>query len=549
MRPRTAAAVLCLVAVLHTWPIATAPWQSSLHHNGDAEYSAWSLAWVAHTLVRDPLNLFNANIFAPERLTLAYSEPVITPALAGAPLHWAGASPVLVYNLLLIAGLTLTGLSAWLVVWRWTGSGSAALVAGSLAAFNMHQLNRLPHLMAAHLWGPAVALYLTDRLAAGPTRRDVLLLALVVAGTAATSLYAAVMVAAAVAVVIVAHRLPRRATMASAAAVGLGLLIASPVLVPYVLLAADGMTRALETVARWSATPAAYISSTSHLHAGWSAPFFSHDQNVFFAGFTAIALALIGLSAGRLVPGSRRALIIAAVTVAGFLLSLGPATPPYRWLYEVALPLKGLRAPSRFGYLYLLGVALAAGVGVAWIEHVVRTRSRVLSRLVAALALVLVTAEAWQGPIQTTPFHGIPPIYATLRDIETPVVLVELPFPRVAVVYENGEYMVNSISHWRPIMNGSSGFTPYSYRDRVSPFNRFPDAEALLALYAEGATHVMVNAERFSSRRYDQVREWIATQQDFVLIASDEEGRYLYEVANLSAAMLDAAPEISDAVP
>src|SRR5262245_34392401 len=168
MRPRTAAAVLGLLAVLHTWPLATAPWRLSLNYNADAEYSEWSLAWVAHTIVRDPLNLFNANIFAPERLTLAYSEPVITPALAAAPLHWAGASPVFVYNLLLLIGLVLTAFSAWLVVWRWTGSGGAALVAGSLAAFNVHQLNRLPHLQAAHLWGPALALYLTDRLVEGP---------------------------------------------------------------------------------------------------------------------------------------------------------------------------------------------------------------------------------------------------------------------------------------------------------------------------------------------------------------------------------------------
>ena len=40
----------------------------------------------------------------------------------GAPLLWAGASPVLVYNLLIIAGLALSGWSMYLLMRRWTGS-------------------------------------------------------------------------------------------------------------------------------------------------------------------------------------------------------------------------------------------------------------------------------------------------------------------------------------------------------------------------------------------------------------------------------------------
>ncbi|HUF48177.1 MAG TPA: hypothetical protein VMM93_10195 [Vicinamibacterales bacterium] len=40
--------------------------------------------WIARTLPTDPLNLFSAPIFAPERGTLACSEPTIAPALLGA---------------------------------------------------------------------------------------------------------------------------------------------------------------------------------------------------------------------------------------------------------------------------------------------------------------------------------------------------------------------------------------------------------------------------------------------------------------------------------
>ena len=47
------------------------------------------------------------------------------PALAGAPLTWAGFDPVLVYNLLVIAGFILSGFAmAWLVS-RWTDDRAA----------------------------------------------------------------------------------------------------------------------------------------------------------------------------------------------------------------------------------------------------------------------------------------------------------------------------------------------------------------------------------------------------------------------------------------
>ncbi len=47
---------------------------------------------------------------------------MFVPSVMGAPLLWAGASPVLVYNLLIIAGLALSGWSMYLLMRRWTGS-------------------------------------------------------------------------------------------------------------------------------------------------------------------------------------------------------------------------------------------------------------------------------------------------------------------------------------------------------------------------------------------------------------------------------------------
>ena len=115
-----------LLAVVHTWPLATDPATLSRNDNGDALLNEWILAWVAHQLPRAPLQLFQANIFYPAQDTLAFSEPLIVPALLGAPVRWLGGSPVLVHNLLLLAGLALTVFAGYALVREWTGDHLAA---------------------------------------------------------------------------------------------------------------------------------------------------------------------------------------------------------------------------------------------------------------------------------------------------------------------------------------------------------------------------------------------------------------------------------------
>jgi hypothetical protein len=57
---------------------------------GDPIFSTWRLAWIAHQLSRDPLHLFDANIFAPHANALAYSDPLLLPGFVAAPFIWLG---------------------------------------------------------------------------------------------------------------------------------------------------------------------------------------------------------------------------------------------------------------------------------------------------------------------------------------------------------------------------------------------------------------------------------------------------------------------------
>jgi hypothetical protein len=524
--PLRALFVCLLLAALHTWPLVTAPHRLSLNYNADAEQGAWTLSWVAHTLPRAPHHLFDGNIFAPEQATLAYSEPMIAPALVGVPLRWLGASPVTTYNIVLIAGLTLTAWAGWFVAWRWTGSFAAGLVAGALTAFNAHLLTRLPHVMAAHAWGIPLSIYLSDRVAASPNRRDALLLALVVLATASNSIYWLALVGLVVGVTAIANvRRPRAAMRVIVAALG-GLLLATPVLWPYIEAASAGASRPLSVVAQFSASPAGYLTSLSRLHRGWTAGFFRDDVNVLFAGVTALVLAFAGTVTATWQPAHRRrVLVLLTLGASAVLLSFGPLTSLYRWLYSWVLPLRGLRAMARFGYLYLTVVAQLAAIGVAWVQS--RVRSSAVSAALAGVALALVTAEAWMPP-RLDRFTRIPPIYTLLARPASRVMLVEVPFYPPDTVFMNGEYMLNSTAHWQPLMNGTSGVTPMSYRTRADWFWYFPKDWAIDQIKKEGATHIMVHLEKFAPAEVEDIITSLPHREDLQLVASDARGHRLY---------------------
>ena len=123
----------------------------------------------------------------------------------------------------------------------------------------------------------------------------------------------------------------------------------------------------------------------------------------------------------------------------------------------------------------------------------------------------------------------MPPIYGLLADVETPVRLAEMPFWPPDMVHFNGEYVLGSTAHWQPLMNGTSGVTPMSYRRRAESFWFFPEDWAIQAVVDEGATHVMVHLHLFEHEA-PMVLAGLAEQRTLRLVAADAYGHRLYEV-------------------
>jgi len=489
----TSLVLFVTLAVVHTWPLATAPGRLSRNDNADTELNEWALAWVAHQLPRDPVRVFDANIFHPERGTLAYSEALIFQGIIAAPFLWSGASPVLAYNLVLLGGFVLTAWAMSLVVTRWTGDWIAGVVAGTVVAFNAHTLTRLPHIQAQHAEFLPLALLALDELLNRPRLSAAIWLAASVVLQALASIYLFVftVIALFVALLIRPEDWAGRRLPSVSSRVALAAALASLVLLPYLsaywAVQSRGLVRSLDETVWFAAHLRDYMTTPSRWY-GWAG-----GDVALFPGVAALALSLVAISGRAL--GDPRARMGLAIASVGVLLSFGPAVVPGYEQAFAALPLlQAIRTTSRFGYLGFVGMAILAGYGVALLRR--RLAEPWLRGVVAAIAVAAVAAEPLAAPITYEAFHGVRPIY-DLSQAGPDAVVVEVPFPPPESMHRNGQYLLNSTAHWRPMLNGYSGFTPRSYEANYGALAGFPSDRSIDALRQAGVTHVFVHLDGF----------------------------------------------------
>jgi hypothetical protein len=496
------------LAIAHTWPLASDPAHLARHDNRDTMLNEWIVAWVAHQAPRSPAHLFDANIFYPERDALAYSEPMLPQAAMALPFFAGGASPVLVYGILLIAGFALSGWSMCLVIRAWTGDWSAGVVSGAVFAFNAHLLSRMPHLQAQHVEFLPAALFALDALLSRPSVRRAAALAFWAVLQATTSVYllAATFFALAAGILsrpgdwIGVRFVPFVRALAVAAV--LAALVLVPFLLPYYHVNQDlGLTRSLTDAGQYSATWRDYLSTPSRLmFSYWSYRFFM--GTALFPGVVGLTLTAVALVRG-VAFRDRRARMCLAVGVVGVALSFGPRLPGYAALYAVVPVLRAIRATARFGYLATLSVAALAGFGVASLRRTAPARA--WPALPIAL-LVAASVESLVAPLGLTRFDGIPPIYSHVPR-NASVRVVEIPFFGSTSSQFHASYMLNSTLNWRPIVNGYSGFQPPSFYQHAQVLQEFPGGASLGLLHDLGVTDVFVHTTQVSKETLARISQ------------------------------------------
>jgi hypothetical protein len=124
--------------------------------------------------------------------------------------------------------------------------------------------------------------------------------------------------------------------------------------------------------------------------------------------------------------------------------------------------------------------------------------------------------EPLAAPLELSAYAGVPRIYDLLRD-EPDAVVVELPFHTASAGFAQARYMLNSTHHWRPMLNGYSGYRPPSFYETAEGVQAFPAPASIAWLQRRGVTHVFMAMGAYD----DQMPIRLAAVPELHQVASD----------------------------
>ncbi len=313
----------------------------------------------------------------PRRDTLAYSEALLLPGIAVAPIVWMTKNPILALNILLLAGYVLSGLATFVLVRALTGRSGAALVAAVIFAIYPYRIEQFAHVpKQLTFWWP-LALLAIHRLVNTPRWRPAVARGVAPCGR---SLHVPLQRhfrrhchrrhCRSWRRLLSRHRVRSFAWLACSAAMVVALVL--PLAGRYLTASRVVGVRSFGEVTFWSAELVDYRRAHPENARYGDDRHPGPAERRLFPGYVAPVLAL----AAFVPPIAPVTWAYAAGGLAAFDLSLGANGPGYRWLYQRFTPLQALRVPARFGMLVGLVLAVLAGLRCRADAPRARTRSR-----------------------------------------------------------------------------------------------------------------------------------------------------------------------------
>jgi hypothetical protein len=515
-------AALGVLAIVLTWP-QTAFLGSRVAAHHDATFSIWRLAWFAHQAPRAPLALLDANIFYPTRGTLTHSDPTLLESIVAAPLFWLGVSPVVIYNLLVLASFPVAGLGMYWLARRLGCAPPGSLVGAVIYAFAPYRFEHYFHLEL--LWAAWIpwSLAALHALVRAPRWQAGVRLGVFVTLQMAASMYYGLFLVVTLAVfapaVLAAEyaggraglpRLLRSLALAAAiaGAVGAGYRVAFSQAVGQL----GG--RSVDEVAAYSARPDSYLAApgNNRLYGGLTARFYRREL-ALFPGAVAVVLLVIGAWP----PVNRTRLAYVMLLAFSVAASMGMHTFVYRLLYLLP-PFHNVRVPGRFGAVASVAIAALAAFGASRVQAAfVRRPAR---RAALAITIAVLAVEYASAPPLMAVARQSPPAYSVLRKLPAGPV-VEFPMPvSDALPGPDPAYQYWSTFHWFPLLNGYSGYYTDGYVRLLDALRTPRTLEWLRILDRVGARYALVHLSASPDPQALAVLEILKQRSDWTALGT-----------------------------
>jgi hypothetical protein len=533
-----------VVTVWITWPFA-ARLGGALSDSPDSLLNAWALGWSFHTLPRAPLELFDANIFAPRPDTLAYSEHLVGIVAVTWPIYAASGNLVLAYNAAVMLSFVLSGVGMYLLVRDLTGNRWAAVCAGTVFLAAPYRLLHILHVQLLTLqWFPFVFWCLLRFLRGGRTGWLVGVVGFSLLQALSCNYYAvylafAMVVFGAVLLGWGRELLTRRRVVLLAAGAVVVAGAALPFFLPYERNRDRGFYRRYEDVVQFSAVSSDYLRPSAFNdapHWRWL-PRQERSEKALFPGAVALVLAGAGMVAGYRMSRDRRERRVMwtfclVVSAAAVVLSLGPEIRvgeralglPYRFLYRHVPGFDGMRVPARISVLALFGGSVLAGWGAA----------RLRPGNIAGPALVALLLFDYQTSSLARAFPAaptIPAVYQHLANADGAGAVLVLPIHEGEAITREALYMYYATVHWKPLVNGFSGWWPNDYWELVGRLRHFPTARSLRFLLERAPVRwIVIHYDRIPQPRRRHLEAAMERYRERMPLRVRIEGDALYEI-------------------
>jgi hypothetical protein len=540
------------LTVVMTWPLASGLGSlSRVRASGDARFSIWNVAWVAHALVTAPDRLFDANIFHPHRTTLAYSEANIGAGVLAVPVWWLTRNPYTAHNAVVLFAFAASAVFTWRLVRRLTSDPVAAAMSAAVFAFTPFIFSHTAHIQLLMSAGLPLAMLLVHGLVDHPSPRRGLALGLTVGAQALSCAYYGIFAGLMVGYASVFYACSRRQWTswrywgAIATAAGVSVAVVLPFFLPYVQIQQEtGFARLLDDARAYSASWRSYLASAANAHR-WMLPALQElggwNGEVLFPGFLGSVLAVAGLATGlsvRTAGGGSVAnapretvLLYGSLGVLAFWASLGPNAGLYTLLYHAIPVFSLLRAPGRTGILVVLAVAVLAGMGLSLLRARVSARPG-LKSAIGAGACILALVELNQVPFDWRPALEPSPGYQVLARLPRGPV-AEFPFfDRRIDFHIHTRYMLFSTTHWQPLLNGYSDFIPADFRTLASKLATFPSQDSFRAMKERRVRYITIHREAYGTVAATDVERRLEPFRPHLKLLADDPRMLLFEIVS-----------------
>lgn len=511
----------------------------------DGRLLAWTVSWDIHKLLTDPFGIYNANIYYPNQNTLTYSEHFIGGSILAMPV-WllTEGNPAASFNFLMILGYTLNAFCTYILVKYLTKRRLAGLIAGIIFGYCSYRIANFGHLQNMLVFYIPLLTYFIFRYFENKRYRFLIGAGISLLMMSLTSWYHMIfiwgMFALFLAYFVYKKKFAKSDILKFGVLIALNLVVILPFALPYFAFNKENQSAyTINELKTYSADIGGYLMPPPNTYVGGVVlPWLNvtkerWQENINFIGFIALALSLIAVftirrtSDGFKVIINKSKLIFAGIGLFFVLLSFGPflhlsdkvtRIPLVYWfIFTFLPPIRFIRVTGRFATVVFLFVGILSGFG--WARILNKLKNKNIAILLTAIVGVFILAEYY-------PYHNFfkyedvtvtPAVYSQVKNDPSVKAILELPID--VGPFETTKYVYYAGIHFKPIVNGYSGFEPKDYNFNKHLFEYRINDIGLVKLQEIGVTHIIVNPT------YSQE----ITNPDIELISS-EAGYKLYKI-------------------